>query len=182
MILLDDGLTPRFTLRRLSLLEAPVEAIVNAANSHLQHGGGVAGLISRAGGPRIQEESLLKAPVATGSATHTGAGSLPFKWVIHAVGPVWRGGSREERELLSRAVTAALETCENLDVHSVAMPAISTGIFGFPLEPAMAAIYGAINAFQPRADSLTEIMLCEIDPGKADTMRGILLHLMDRNA
>jgi len=174
MILLEYPGPPRFSLRHLSLLDAPVEAIVNPANSRLYHGGGVAGLISRAGGPRIQEESLEKAPVPTGGATHTGAGNLSFQWIIHAVGPVWRGGTEGEETLLLSAVASALEECEALKVHSVAMPAISTGIFGYPLEPALAAIWGAVQVFMPRAHSLEEIILCEFNKEKAAAMREIL--------
>ena len=181
MILLDTGRPLRFSLRQLSLLDAPVEAIINAANSQLRHGGGVAGLISRAGGPRIQAESLGKAPVPTGRATHTGAGELPFQWIIHAVGPVWRGGEAGERELLSNAVTAALEECEILGVHTVAMPAISTGIFGFPLAPALKAIFDAIRDFEARAVCLQEVMLCEVDAKKAADMQAILAPLVKHN-
>lgn len=163
----------------MSLLEAPTEAIVNPANSRLLHGGGVAGLISRSGGPRIQEESLRKAPVPTGGATHTGAGNLPFQWVIHAVGPVWRGGTNDEDKLLFRAVTSALEECETLKIRSVALPAISTGIFGFPLEPALEAIWGAVHGFMSRADSLEEIILCEFNGEKAAAMRKFLAVRID---
>ena len=174
MILLEYSGPPRFSLRRMSLLEAPVDAIVNPANSGLHHGGGVAGLISRAGGPLIQEESRRKAPVPTGGATHTGAGSLPFQWIIHTVGPVWRGGTKDEDRLLAKAVTSALGECETLKISRVAMPAVSTGIFGFPLEPAMEAIWQAIHGFMPRAHYLKEIILCEINSDKAADMREIL--------
>ncbi|MBN1196000.1 MAG: macro domain-containing protein [Candidatus Aminicenantes bacterium] len=158
----------------MSLLDAPADAIVNAANSELRHGGGVAGLISRAGGPEIQAESLHKAPVATGKAIHTGAGELPFKWIIHAVGPVWQGGGAGEKELLFQAVSAALRECENLGVRTVAMPAISTGIFAYPLDSALETIFDAILAFEPRAVCLREVMLCEVDAIKAADMQSIL--------
>ncbi|MDY0297056.1 MAG: macro domain-containing protein [Acidobacteriota bacterium] len=181
MILFEIRRKVRFTLRNLSLLDAPAQAIVNAANSSLNHGGGVAGLISRAGGPEIQEESSRKAPVPTGTATHTGAGRLPFRWIVHTVGPVWQGGGKNERELLFKAVTSALEECEALGVRTVAMPAVSTGIFAFPLEPALEEINRALIAFDPRARCLEEIMLCEIDTRKADRMREILSVLMPPN-
>lgn len=181
MILLDSRRPLRFTLRRLSLLDAPAEAIVNAANSNLRHGGGVAGLISRAGGPTIQQESLRKAPVPTGRATHTGAGNLPFKWIIHAVGPVWQGGGAGEKELLYQAVSAALRECETLGVHTVAMPAISTGIFAYPLAPALETIFVAILAFEPGAVCLREVMLCEVDAIKAADMQTILAPRVRQN-
>jgi len=118
----------------ITKLEADV--IVNAANEALQHGGGVAGAISRAGGPSIQEESDRIGHCPTGSAVVTGAGSLPARWVIHAVGPVWSGGAEGEDELLASAVTSALARAEDLGAKTVALPAISTGIYGFPLERA----------------------------------------------
>ncbi len=107
------------------------DAIVNAANEHLAHGGGVAGAISRAGGPAIQAESTRKAPIATGEAVITTAGNLPAKYVIHAVGP--RGGGHESDLLLEAAVRSALHVAEQNKLQSIAFPAISTGIFGYPL-------------------------------------------------
>jgi len=112
------------------LTEESTDAIVNAANSSLAHGGGVAGAIVRRGGPVIQEESDTKAPVPVGGAVATGAGRLPSRFVIHAVGPVWGEGD-EERKLRS-AVTSALAVAEERGLASVAMPGISTGIFGYP--------------------------------------------------
>jgi len=94
----------QFLLVRNSIIEEPVEAIVNPANQHLAHGGGVAGLISRAGGPTVQQESNRKAPVMTGKATYTGAGTLPFKYIIHTVGPIYRGGTQNEPKLLHAAL------------------------------------------------------------------------------
>ena len=115
-----------------------VDAIVNAANSHLAHGGGVAAAIVRAGGPEIQEESdklvREKGPVPTGKAVITGAGKLPAKHVIHAVGPIWRGGNEGEDRLLSEAVSSSLELADEKGLSSIALPAISLGIFGFPKE------------------------------------------------
>lgn len=131
------------------LTEEPVEAIVNAANAYLKHGGGVAGVISRKGGPRIQEESdawvLRHGPVLARKPAYTGAGRLPFRYVIHAVGPVWDSALPEEcdREL-ANAVRGSLERAESLGVSSLAMPAISTGIFGFPKERAAEVILQAI--------------------------------------
>lgn len=113
-----------------------VDAIVNAANGQLAHGGGVAGAIVRRGGPAIQSEStayvLRHGRVPTGQVAVTGAGSLPCRRVIHAVGPVWHGGGRNEPELLRSAVTEALLAADREGLASVAMPAISSGIFGFP--------------------------------------------------
>ena len=111
-----------------------VDAIVNAANEHLAHGGGVARAISRKGGPVIQQESSAwvceHGPVPTGSAAITGAGSLPCRYVIHAVGPVW--GSGDEQAKLASAVRSALDLAGEHELRSVSMPGISSGIFGFP--------------------------------------------------
>ena len=112
------------------ITERPVEAIVNAADSMLQHGGGVAWAIVRAGGAVIQEESDVLAPVDVGGAVITGAGRLRAKYVIHAVGP--RMGEGNEDEKLISAVINILELAGKKAIASVSMPAISSGIFGFP--------------------------------------------------
>lgn len=112
------------------LTEQRVDAIVNAANSALAHGGGLAGAIVRRGGAVIQEESDRLAPVRVGSAATTGAGALPSRWVIHAVGPRWGEGDEELK--LRSAVRSSLAEAARLDARSLALPAISTGIFGYP--------------------------------------------------
>jgi O-acetyl-ADP-ribose deacetylase (regulator of RNase III) len=115
-----------------------VDAIVNAANSRLAHGGGLAGAIVARGGAVIQAESDRIAPIVVGDAAVTTAGSLPSRWVIHAVGPVW--GSGNEEHLLRSAVRASLERAADLGAVSIAIPAISTGIFGYPKEDGTAVI------------------------------------------
>lgn len=112
------------------ITERDVDAIVNAANSHLQHGGGVAGAIVRKGGHVIQEESDRIGYVPVGSAALTGAGKLPCKYVIHTVGP--RMGEGDEDNKLKNAVLSSLELASGKGLKSVSMPAISSGIFGFP--------------------------------------------------
>lgn len=111
-----------------------VDAIVNAANSNLQHGGGVAAAISSRGGPSIQAESDRISYVPVGSAVSTTAGDLPAKWVIHTVGP--RMGEGDEARKLRSSIRSALELADRLEAESVALPAISTGIFGYPVERA----------------------------------------------
>jgi len=115
-----------------------VDAIVNAANSNLAHGGGLAGAIVARGGAVIQEESDRLAPVATGNAAVTSAGDLPCRWVIHAVGPIW-GEGNEEASLRS-AVRASFDRAAEQGATSIALPAISTGIFGYPKREGTAAI------------------------------------------
>jgi len=126
-----------------------VDAIVNAANRHLQHGGGVAGIIVRQGGSTIQAESdawvLAHGPVSHAEPAYTGAGHLPCRYVIHAVGPIW--GEGDEDKKLSAAVTGSLTLAEQLELRSIAFPAISTGIFGFPKERAAGIIFSAISNF-----------------------------------
>ncbi|MBI3951757.1 MAG: macro domain-containing protein [Acidobacteria bacterium] len=120
------------------ITQEPVDVIVNAANSHLAHGGGVAAAIARKGGPVIQQESgewvRQHGPVPTGDAALTGAGLLPCKAVIHAVGPIWRGGQEDEEAKLRSAVWRSLELAHQQGFQSIALPAISAGIFGFPVD------------------------------------------------
>ncbi len=127
------------------------DAVVNAANSHLAHGGGVAAAIVRAGGYEIQRESdeyvRKNGPVPTGEAAVTGAGRLKAKYVIHTVGPVWRGGNSGEDELLEKAVYNALLRAHELKLESISMPAISMGIFRFPKERGTRIILKAIEKF-----------------------------------
>jgi O-acetyl-ADP-ribose deacetylase (regulator of RNase III) len=120
------------------LTEQRVDAIVNAANSALAHGGGLAGAIVRRGGAVIQEESDRLAPVPVGSAATTGAGALPSRWVIHAVGPRWGEGDEELK--LRSAVRSSLAEAARLAATTLAVPAVSTGIFGYPKRDGTTAI------------------------------------------
>jgi O-acetyl-ADP-ribose deacetylase len=124
-------------------------AIVNAANRHLQHGGGVAGAISRRGGPTIQKESdawiAKHGPIDASRPAYTSGGNLPCQYVIHAVGPVW--GEGDEDRKLSDAISAALKMADTLRVASVSLPAISTGIFGFPVNRAAGIFMRSLQDF-----------------------------------
>ena len=116
------------------------DAIVNAANSDLLPGGGVCGAIHRAGGPDIDEECrhirTERGPLPPGKAVATTAGNLPAQYVIHTVGPVWNGGSRGEGQVLASCYRESMRVADELKLHAIAFPAISTGIFGYPVEQA----------------------------------------------
>lgn len=126
-----------------------VDAIVNAANENLQHGGGVAWAILRRGGDVIQTESdkwiKIHGPVSHARPAWTSGGALPAKYVIHAVGPVWGDGDEDNK--LSAAVAGSLRTADELNCTSISMPAISTGIFGFPKERAAGVIFSSIEKY-----------------------------------
>ena len=142
-----SGLT--FEIAEGDLTFEPVDALVNAANAYLQHGGGVAGAILREGGVSIQEESdawvRTRGPVSFGHPAVTGAGSLPCRYIIHAVGPRWGEGDEEYK--LIAAVKGSLSVAEEMHLKSLALPAISTGIFGYPRQRAAVVILGAIQAW-----------------------------------
>lgn len=167
---LPSGQTLQLVLGDITAEET--DAIVNAANRHLQHGAGVAGAILRTGGPIIQQESDRWVR-DHGSVTHsapawTSAGSLPCRFVIHAVGPVW--GEGEEAAKLSAAVDGSLKVAEDLGLRSIALPAISTGIFGFPIEAAAQVILKTLDDhFTHRpASALEQVRLVLLDHLSAD--------------
>lgn len=152
---------------RGNLLEEPVEAIVNAANGALAHGGGVAGILSRAAGPALQKESdavvRTHGHFETGSAVATGAGDLPFKGVIHAVGP--RFGEGDEEAKLFAALATAFSVALDKGWQSLSFPAVSAGIFAVPLEICARAYVKA-----GRASPLRKVRLCLRDQPVIDAV------------
>lgn len=162
----------RFQLVQGDITAEEVDAIVNAANSHLKHGGGVAGAIVRKGGKQIQVESdawvKRNGPVSHETPAYTSSGNLPCRYVIHVVGPVW--GEGEEDEKLSSAVSGALKIGDQLDIASLTLPAISTGIFGFPKARAARIIIKEIHNYLTNnpGTGLQMVRLTLLDPGTLD--------------
>jgi O-acetyl-ADP-ribose deacetylase len=139
-LMLRVGDPGEIRLLRGNLVEYPCDAMVNAANSELLAGGGVCGAIYRLAGPAIADECRRirseRGPLPPGEAVATTAGLLPAKYVIHTVGPIWHGGDNGEPEVLSSCYRESMRIADELKLHSIAFPAISTGVFGYPVEDA----------------------------------------------
>jgi O-acetyl-ADP-ribose deacetylase (regulator of RNase III) len=137
-----------------------VDAIVNAANTSLLGGGGVDGAIHLAAGHRLLEECRLLGGCPTGDARITGGYDLPARHVIHAVGPIWHGGTQDEAKLLASCYRRSLAVAVENNIKSIAFPCISTGVYGFPHQPAAEIAIAVVNDFLESESSLEEVIFC----------------------
>jgi len=161
---------PRIEVVKADITKLDVDAIVNAANTSLLGGGGVDGAIHRAAGPDLLAECRLLNGCATGDAKVTKGYRLPARHVIHAVGPVWSGGERGERELLASCYRRSLEEAANLGVETIAFPAVSTGAYGFPPDLAARIAVDAVRHYLSTASLPKQVLLVAYD----EEMRAIL--------
>jgi O-acetyl-ADP-ribose deacetylase (regulator of RNase III) len=167
---------PRIEVIQGDITKLEVDAIINAANSSLLGGGGVDGAIHRAAGPDLLEQCIrirnAEGGCKTGDAKVTSAGRLKAKWVIHTVGPVWNGGDEDEPELLASCYRTSLRLAAELGATSVAFPAISTGIYGYPLREACEI---AINTIGEHAAAVPErVILCMFSKHDYETMAAVV--------
>ncbi len=157
----------KLTLILGDITEQETDAIVNAANSSLMGGGGVDGAIHRAGGTQILEECIKirekQGGCETGEAVITTGGKLAAKYVIHTVGPVWRGGNNEEAELLANCYRNSLNLAVENGVKTISFPSISTGVYGYPIEKASPIALKTVMEFLQNSDSLDEVVFVLFD-------------------
>ncbi len=148
-----------------------VDAIVNAANTSLLGGGGVDGAIHRAAGPELLEETKKIGGCPTGEARVSKGYRLPAKWVIHAVGPVWKGGNKNEENLLASCYKNSLQAAQDLGIGTIAFPSISTGAYGFPLERATEIALGETKNFLESNKTLTKVVFVCFGEKSVNTYR-----------
>ncbi len=152
-------LRDRISVVQGDITQLQVDAIVNAANNSLLGGGGVDGAIHRAAGPGLLEECRHLGGCDTGQAKITSGHNLPAQWVIHTVGPVWQGGHQSEDELLAGCYRSSLALAQQYSLKTIAFPAISTGVYAFPLEQATQIAVNEVLQFLKEVSSLEKVFL-----------------------
>jgi len=157
-----------------------VDVIVNAANSSLLGGGGVDGAIHRAAGPDLLEACRKLGGCPAGEARLTAGFRLPAHWIVHTVGPVWQGGQSGEAQVLASCYRQALEASQAREATSVAFPAISCGVYGYPPELAVRVAVDTVSEVSARCDSIRRVIFCCFDRSMADLYRNYLAELYSR--
>jgi O-acetyl-ADP-ribose deacetylase (regulator of RNase III) len=163
-----------------------VDAVVNAANSSLMGGGGVDGAIHRAGGPEIKaacrEIVTARGPLPPGQAVATPAGRLPARWVIHTVGPIWRGGRSGEAETLAAAYRSSLAVAREKRARTMAFPSISTGAYGYPIDQAAAVALASVRAeLEAHPEGMDEVRFALFDRRTLEAYAAALTALADEH-
>lgn len=170
---------------RGDITKDPSDAIVNAANSELLAGGGVCGAIYRAAGPAIADDCRRviadRGPLPAGQAVATTAGNLPARHVIHTVGPVWNGGNHREAEVLANCYRESVRVADALNLHTIAFPAISTGIFGYPLEEAAKVAIPSLIHVLASARHLVMASIVLFDKSALDAFARVALDQRDES-
>jgi O-acetyl-ADP-ribose deacetylase (regulator of RNase III) len=167
-----EGTVVQLRAVRADITTLPADAIVNAANERLAPGGGVCGAIHRAAGPELAEACAAIGHCPPGEARLTPGFALPARWVVHAVGPIWQGGDRDEADLLASCYRAAAAVADAAGAATIAFPAISTGIYGYPPEEAAAIAVATLRSFA--ADHLREAILVAFDDSTLERYQRLL--------
>jgi O-acetyl-ADP-ribose deacetylase len=167
-------MSERIELWQGDITRLKVDAIVNAANNALLGGGGVDGAIHRAAGPRLLAETRTLGGCPTGEARLSGGYDLPARWVIHTVGPVWQGGGQGEDDLLADCYRSSLALAVQHGVRSIAFPAISTGVYGFPRERAARLAVAELRRFLAQDTTLEKVILVCYDRRAFDVLHAAL--------
>ena len=161
---MSDRVDDRIEIHSGDITKLKVDAIVNAANAQLRPGGGVCGAIHRAAGRNLREACARIGGCEIGQSVHTEGFDLKAKYVIHTVGPVWRGGGENEAALLASCYRTALKIAKQIGAGSIAFPAISTGVYGFPLDHATQIAVATVRDFLAGDESIRRVVFCAFGP------------------